>query len=215
MGMQAVNHANVMGCLDVFGDGGALHSRWFVHRDLTPTNILLSYATGLAKITDFGFSRTIGHRDRPLTPLCTTLWYRAPELLYGAKFYGQGVDIWSAGCIFCELFHRTPLFEGRSEFDMLTKIFEKRGTPTEHVWKDVSALPNFFEFSAHPKLAMTSLLPSASDQSRDLIDELLALDPKLRPSAEHALQSDCFTTAAPKVCCPMQLPFVRLGSAQR
>ena len=34
------------------------------------------------------------------------LWYRAPELLYGAKFYGPSVDIWSAGCIMGELFLR-------------------------------------------------------------------------------------------------------------
>ncbi len=27
-----------------------------------------------------------------------TRWYRAPELLFGAKFYGSPVDLWSVGC---------------------------------------------------------------------------------------------------------------------
>lgn len=62
---------------------GALHSRWFVHRDVTPSNVLVNTASGVAQLTDFGFARTLGHKDRPLTPMCTTLWYRAPELLYG------------------------------------------------------------------------------------------------------------------------------------
>merc|ERR1712060_540148 len=70
----------------------ALHGHWFVHRDLAPGNVLLSASTGVAKIGDFGFARTLGPRDRPMTAQCTTLWYRAPELLYGAKFYGQKVD---------------------------------------------------------------------------------------------------------------------------
>ena len=30
-------------------------------------------------------------------------WYRSPELLFGAKKYGTGVDIWAAGLIMAEL----------------------------------------------------------------------------------------------------------------
>ena len=37
-----------------------------------------------------------------------TRWYRAPELLFGAKFYGSAVDLWSVGCIFAELMLRVP-----------------------------------------------------------------------------------------------------------
>lgn len=250
--MQAVKHENVMGCLDVFTDGGAihlvmefmdgdlkkvvedrgvalseahvkclsghvlsglaaLHRRWFVHRDLTPQNVLLSWRTGVAKISDFGFARTIGHRDRPLTPMCTTLWYRAPELLYGAKFYGQGVDIWSIGCVMAEMFIRQGLFQGRGEFDMLTKIFEKRGAPTEEVWRDVSALPTFVEFSHHPQVPMATVLPNASAAAHGLLDNLLSLDPKLRPTAEKALADGFFASAPPAACDPLDLPFVRRG----
>lgn len=38
-------------------------------------------------------------------------------MLYGSKFYGPAVDIWSAGCIFAELCLRKFLFFGNSEID--------------------------------------------------------------------------------------------------
>merc|ERR1719240_2333082 len=106
-----------------------LHGHLFVHRDVTPGNILLNYSSGIARITDFGVSRTVGHGDRPMTPGCTTLRYRAPELLYGPRYYGMSVDIWSLGCIFAELILREPFFQGTGEFDMLNKIFESAARP--------------------------------------------------------------------------------------
>lgn len=187
----------------------ALHRRWFVHRDVTPGNVFMNSVTGVAMLGDFGFARTIGHRDRPLTPLCTTLWYRAPELLYGAKFYGQAVDIWSAGCIVAELFLRKPLFQGHGEIGMMTKIFEKRGTPTEDVWTDVSALPSYLEFSKNEKVPMSNVLGNASSFAQSLIDGLLSLDPKQRPTADGALQHEFFTHAQPAETPFLQLPFVQ------
>lgn len=38
-------------------------------------------------------------------------WYRAPELLFGSKMYGPGVDIWAAACIFAELILRRPFLQ--------------------------------------------------------------------------------------------------------
>lgn len=37
------------------------------------------------------------------TSRVVTLWYRAPELLLEFRNYGFGVDMWSMGCVFCEL----------------------------------------------------------------------------------------------------------------
>ena len=52
-----------------------------------------------------------------------TLWYRAPEILLGAKQYSTPVDVWSVGCIFAEMVNQKPLFPGDSEIDELFKIF--------------------------------------------------------------------------------------------
>ena len=31
------------------------------------------------------------------THIVVTRWYRAPELLLGARMYGTGIDIWAVG----------------------------------------------------------------------------------------------------------------------
>ena len=37
-------------------------------------------------------------------------WYRSPELLFGAKKYGTGIDIWAAGLIMAELLLRVNIY---------------------------------------------------------------------------------------------------------
>lgn len=36
-------------------------------------------------------------------------WYRSPELLFGARMYGVGVDMWAVGCILAELLLRVSV----------------------------------------------------------------------------------------------------------
>lgn len=36
----------------------------------------------------------------PVPPQVVTLWYRPPDVLFGAKLYSTSIDMWSAGCIF-------------------------------------------------------------------------------------------------------------------
>ena len=44
---------------------------------------------------------------KELTGHVVSRWYRAPEILLGQKEYSTPVDIWSIGCIFYELAHRS------------------------------------------------------------------------------------------------------------
>jgi len=192
----------------------ALHSNFFVHRDLTPMNILVNYSTGMAKITDFGSSRTLGHRDLPLTSVVTTLWYRAPEIFFGAKYYGQPVDLWSVGCVLAELFLRQPLFHGHRDMEMLTLIIENRGCPSEETWQNVQALPNFWMVSDQEKPPLATLLPGVSAPTLSLIDDLLSMDPKRRPTCAQALEHEFFS-AAPQACQLQELPFVSVVQASQ
>lgn len=59
---------------------------------------------------------------------------RSPELLFGARQYGTGVDMWAVGCILAELLLRVPFLPGESDLDQLTRIFQVFGTPTEENW---------------------------------------------------------------------------------
>lgn len=89
---------------------------------------------GILKIADFGLAKSFGSPSRIYSHQVVTLWYRSPELLYGSRKYGTGVDIWAIGCILAELLLRIPLLAGQSELDQLSRIHSAFGTPTEEIW---------------------------------------------------------------------------------
>ena len=171
---------------------GALHDAWVLHRDLKPSNLLIDEA-GVLKIGDFGLARTFANCEGvdkvgDMSSVVVTLWYRAPELLFGARDYGPGVDMWSVGCIFAELVLRNPLFPGQNELDQLGKIFFALGTPTEEVWPGLTSLPSYMEFGRVEPTPLAKRFPAASARAVDLIAGMLAYDPAKRLSAQQALE---------------------------
>lgn len=98
------------------------HSHRVLHRDLKPQNLLVNIH-GVIKLADFGLARAFGIPVRTYTHEVVTLWYRAPELLLGVKYYSTPVDIWSIGCIQAEMLTKRALFPGDSEIDQLFRIF--------------------------------------------------------------------------------------------
>jgi len=64
---------------------------------------LVNTAGGIIKLADFGLARAFSFPLRNYTHEVITLWYRAPEILLGAKVYTMAVDLWSLGCIFTEM----------------------------------------------------------------------------------------------------------------
>lgn len=177
-----------------------LHDNWVLHRDLKTSNLLLNNR-GELKICDFGLARQYGSPLKPYTHLVVTLWYRAPELLLGAKQYSTAIDMWSLGCIMAEMLSKEPLFNGKTEFDQLDKIFRTLGTPNETIWPGFSKLPgvkvNFVKHQYNllrKKFPPTSFtgLPVLSDSGFDLLNKLLTYDPEKRITAEAALNHEWF-----------------------
>ena len=58
----------------------------------------------------------------PHTNYVSTRWYRAPEMMLKIDNYDNKVDMFAVGCIMAELFTGQPLFPGKSERDMLSKM---------------------------------------------------------------------------------------------
>ncbi|KAI9591216.1 kinase-like domain-containing protein [Syncephalis fuscata] len=112
-----------------------LHRNWIIHRDLKTSNLLMNNR-GRVKVADFGLARKFGSPLNAMTIPVVTLWYRAPELLLGAKEYTTAVDMWSIGCIFGEMLLNEPMIPGRGEIDQLNKIFQLLGTPNEEFGPD-------------------------------------------------------------------------------
>ncbi|XP_044137858.1 cyclin-dependent kinase 11B isoform X2 [Bufo gargarizans] len=171
-----------------------LHDNWILHRDLKTSNLLLSHA-GILKVGDFGLAREYGSPLKPYTPIVVTLWYRAPELLLGAKEYSTAIDMWSVGCIFGELLTQKPLFPGKSEIDQINKIFKDLGTPSEKIWPGYNELPAVkkMTFSEYPYNNLRKRFGALlSDQGFDLMNKFLTYCPAKRITAEDGLKHEYF-----------------------
>ncbi|XP_024128834.1 cyclin-dependent kinase 6 isoform X1 [Oryzias melastigma] len=164
-----------------------LHTNLVLHRDLKPENILVS-SRGEIKIADFGLAR-IHTFNIALTPGVVTLWYRAPEVLLNSV-YMSSVDMWSAGCIFAELFLLRPLFKGFTEVQQLQKIFEVIGLPSEEEWPQDSPI-SYSESWGSPG-SCVQLLPNLDQDENDLLSKCLVFNPGRRISAAKALAHHFF-----------------------
>lgn len=188
-----------------------LHSNWIIHRDLKPSNILVmgdGDEQGVVKIGDFGLARIY---QAPLKPLgdngvVVTIWYRAPELLLGAKHYTTAVDMWAVGCIFAELLTLKPLFQGMEDksthnpfqLDQLDKIFKVLGHPTPERWPTLNNLPFWQSNRQHiqgrkyENSVLHQMVNFQQKGSYDLLSKMLEYDPCKRISAAQALEHEYF-----------------------
>uniref|UniRef100_A0A0G4GF60 Uncharacterized protein n=1 Tax=Chromera velia CCMP2878 TaxID=1169474 RepID=A0A0G4GF60_9ALVE len=153
-----------------------LHSRKIVHRDLKPENILLSDKgpQKIIKITDFGLARKINSTVGGAQTFCGTPSYFAPELIAlnspnvgvaadlqaeTGNRYGLAVDIWSLGVVLYIMLSAAPPF-GEDSLSVLTRPV----TFTEDAWFNVS------------------------DTAKDLIRQLMRVNPSERLTVEGILQ---------------------------
>lgn len=182
-----------------------LHQNWILHRDLKPNNLLLD-SKNILKIADFGLARTFGSPSRIYSHQVVTRWYRAPELLYGSRMYGTGIDIWAVGCILAELFKREALFPGDSDLDTLDKIINVLGTPNEKNWSGVTELPDYVEFNDVSVGQPFSERFSALQQDAiDILESMLKLCPTDRCDCTEALKMPYFKSE-PYPTAPEYLP---------
>ncbi|KAG7954176.1 hypothetical protein I3843_11G002500 [Carya illinoinensis] len=182
------------------------HSRGVLHRDIKGSNLLIDNE-GVLKIADFGLATFYEPgQKQPMTSRVVTLWYRPPELLLGATFYGIGVDLWSAGCILAELLSGKPIMPGRTEVEQLHKIFKLCGSPSEEYWRKYR-LPNATLFKPQQpyKRCVAETFKDFPPSSLPLIESLLSIDPGERGTATAALNSEFFTTE-PYACEASSLP---------
>uniref|UniRef100_A0A8C9S440 cyclin-dependent kinase n=1 Tax=Scleropages formosus TaxID=113540 RepID=A0A8C9S440_SCLFO len=200
------------------------HSHRVLHRDLKPQNLLIN-AQGEIKLADFGLARAFGVPVRTYTHEVVTLWYRAPEILLGCKYYSTAVDIWSLGCIFAEMvigcqfcpcscflstqpvaqITRRALFPGDSEIDQLFRIFRTLGTPDESSWPGVTSMPDYKpSFPKWARQELSKVVPPLDEDGRDLLAQMLNYDPNKRISAKNALVHRFFRDVT------MPVPHLRL-----
>ncbi|XP_044493228.1 mitogen-activated protein kinase 20-like [Mangifera indica] len=175
-----------------------IHTANVYHRDLKPKNILAN-ANCKLKICDFGLAR-VAFNDTPTTIFWTdyvaTRWYRAPELC-GSFFskYTPAIDIWSIGCIFAEVLTGKPLFPGKNVVHQLDLMTDLLGTPSLDTISRVrndKARRYLTSMRKKQPVQFAQKFPNADPLALQLLERLLAFDPKDRPTAEEALADPYF-----------------------
>lgn len=171
-----------------------MHRNYILHRDLKVSNLLLT-DKGCLKIADFGLARLVGEPSKPLTPKVVTLWYRAPELLFGSEVYSTSLDMWSVGCIFGELLKNKPLLPGKSEANQIDLIVTLLGTPTDAIWPGFSSLPLARQVSLkhQPYNNLKHKFHFLTGSGTKLLNDCLMYNPAKRISARQALRCSYLT----------------------
>uniref|UniRef100_A0A8C9F9M3 Protein kinase domain-containing protein n=1 Tax=Pavo cristatus TaxID=9049 RepID=A0A8C9F9M3_PAVCR len=165
--LQELSHPNVIGLLDAFGHKSNISLVFdFMETDLEVRWIKISLIS---------------------------VWYRSPELLFGARMYGVGVDMWAVGCILAELLLRVPFLPGDSDLDQLTRIFETLGTPTEEQWPGMTNLPDYVTFKSFPGMPLQHIFSAAGDDLLSLLQGLFTFNPCSRVTASQALKQKYFS----------------------
>uniref|UniRef100_A0A8D9AF64 Mitogen-activated protein kinase n=1 Tax=Cacopsylla melanoneura TaxID=428564 RepID=A0A8D9AF64_9HEMI len=168
-----------------------LHSARILHRDIKPGNLLVN-SNCILKICDFGLARVEEpDPNKAMTQEVVTQYYRAPEILMGARHYSAAVDVWSVGCIFAELLGRRILFQAQSPVQQLGLITDLLGTPTPEEMRHACDGAKCHMLRQTRKSQSLSSLYSLSSQATGeavhLLVQMLYFDPTKRISVNSAL----------------------------
>lgn len=178
-----------------------LHTNGLFHRDIKPENILIRTSAARLKfdpdraaviqLADLG-SVTSSTKTPPHSAYISTRWYRAPESLLTAGYYGPKIDIWALGCVFYELLTLKPLFPGDSELDQLTKIHSVLGVPTERTLRRFRHASHSYEFPRKLATGLHNLVPALSAHGFNLLEQTLHYAPEGRTTTMKLIEHGYF-----------------------
>uniref|UniRef100_A0A6N2MVH1 Protein kinase domain-containing protein n=1 Tax=Salix viminalis TaxID=40686 RepID=A0A6N2MVH1_SALVM len=128
---------------------------------------------GLSKLLIFGLARIYQAPLKALSDngVVVTIWYRAPELLLGAKHYTSAIDMWA------------PLFQGA----------EAKSTPNPFQLDQLDKIFKHIQGHKYENTRLHRFVPlSPKGATFDLLSKMLEYDPRKRITAAQALEHDYF-----------------------
>jgi dual specificity tyrosine-phosphorylation-regulated kinase 2/3/4 len=167
-----------------------IHACNVIHCDLKPENIVFKQNNKSSiRIIDFGTS--ILNSKFFFTYFQTRL-YRAPEVVFQTKDYGPEIDIWSLGCIVCELLLGVPIFCGENEEELLISFCQMLGPPPLSLLEKSTENQDFSLLSWKEEPMLRQVLSAYPSYIIEFVEQCLAWDPQRRVSARQGLQSKWF-----------------------
>uniref|UniRef100_A0A7S4WDR3 Protein kinase domain-containing protein n=1 Tax=Alexandrium monilatum TaxID=311494 RepID=A0A7S4WDR3_9DINO len=164
-----------------------LHSASVVHNNLQPSCLLVNRNCDL-KVSSFLHAREVGSESPGERG---SRWYGAPECVLLPSELTRSMDMWSVGCIHCELIGRRPIFRGRDHLDQIKEILLVVGTPSEDElrWLPQHSAPRRFigKIPACKKRRWETIFTEANPACLEAIDRMLAFSPPARATAREAI----------------------------
>lgn len=168
-----------------------IHSLGICHRDIKPQNLLIDPLTGILKLCDFGSAKILNPTEPNVSYICSR-YYRAPELIFGARNYTTKIDIWSAGCVVAEMTLGQPLFPGQSGIDQLVEIIKLLGTPTKEEIREMN--PNYMDhkFPSIKAIPLYKIFPNVEISMCEMFIKIFQYSPLERKSAIEVMAEPYF-----------------------
>jgi serine/threonine protein kinase len=203
-------------------------SRLIVHCDIKPANFLVyghqigglypslqsasptasSTASQTAMmprvmLTDFGISHPFAENE-PKSDALYTMWWRAPEIVFGSGRATMASEVWACGCVIYELLaFRSPFGTPGNEFDQASEIVKRIGVPSP---REIPAIDTYRKWNAWRARILKehgAANPSQNTFKTDLADfpgayelvsKMLSMAPDARPTIYQVLDDPFFAS---------------------
>lgn len=110
-----------------------------VHRDVSPTNVLMG-RNGAVKLGDFGLAKATRHREDTRAGVRKGKYaYMSPEQVRGAVLGGAS-DQWAVGVLLAEMITGQRPFDGEGPLETMERIREAEEPALEGMAEDVAAV---------------------------------------------------------------------------
>jgi len=153
----------------------AAHARGIVHRDVKPSNVLLTEG-GAVKLVDFGLAKIAGEEVTDAGVRMGTVAYMSPEQARG-DVVDRRTDLWSLGIIVYEMLGGRRPFDADSYPALVRFILEEEAEPLHSPGEEV---PREVQ-----RVVRKLLRKSPADRytsADDLLEDLRTLDAGERPT---------------------------------
>ena len=108
-------------------------SMGIIHRDVTPSNILVSYE-GEVKIADFGIAKAAARAGGTQAGMIKgKASYLSPEQVKGKDVIDHRSDVFALGAVLWELLVGKKLFTGENDFEIMNRVLETPIRPPSEV----------------------------------------------------------------------------------